>query len=217
MASKSRIAAQAEAVKLHPQLLDILSAVLQGKPLREIAEAFALPEKELVAYCREAGLVPGSAPAPGPERKESPDPEASLEREQPALGPEKAPRQPVSTSVHERQVLEEGSRRRGDPQGQRDPAEKFCEERDASFKELLRASRAEDQAYREQPMPAIGARLREDPLGQAGFELHVGFQPPSRLLALAMRDRARREARRAEWFSDPFNWRQEPPPGWFDQ
>ncbi len=207
-----------EEVQRHPELTRILSALLDGRPCSEIAQEFGLEQSAVHSYAIEAGLLPGR-PAVREPAPSAPASDALEREEPPTLGPEEMePRQPVSASVHEREVLEEGARRRGQPAGQRpDPAETLREERDASFKELLRASRAEDQAYREQPTLAIGGRLREDPLGQAGFELHVGIQPASRLLALTMRDRVQREARRAEWFADPFHWHQKPPAWWFEE
>ena len=113
------------------------------------------------------------------------------------------------SAVHERQVLEESARLRGEPAGQRPEPD----ESRAALRGILGQAEAERRAYEAQP---LCASLRDDPLGPPGFEFHRGMQPASRLVALVMRERAEREARRAEWFQDPFHWCQEPPEEWFD-
>ncbi len=199
-----------DSVQEHPQLAQIVSALLDGRPCSEIAQEYGLEKSAVHLYAKEAGLLQED-PEPS-----VPEPDTLERKEQPTLGPERipeAPRQPVSSAAHERQVLEEGARRRGQPAGQRpDPEKQFSEDRQRGLQELLRASLAEEQAYAAQPIPAIGARLREDPLGQVGFELHVGIQPASRLLALGMRDRTERAEKVWQWYAaDVFRWRQPPP------
>jgi len=230
--SSSKLAAQAERVKLHPALLDILSAVLQGKPLREVAEAFELPEAELVAYCAEAGLVPGSRTS-APESTPEPD---ILEREEPGREEAPQPRQPEApcsepveaedveaaeavdrSAEHERQMLQEATRRRGEPEGQRpEPSWSPLQEEQRRIQQQARERiEAARRSYESQPMPSIGACLAGDPL-IPGFTLHVGFQPAERLAMLMLRERLERNDRLAEWRSNPFHWRQEPPEDWFD-
>ena len=219
--SSSKLAAQAERVKLHPALLDILSAVLQGKPLREVAEAFELPEAELVAYCAEAGLVPGSRTS-APESTPEPD---ILEREEPGREEAPQPRQPEAPcsepveaedveaaeavdrpAVHEHQALEESARRRGEPAGQRpDPAtHPYQDESRAALRQELERIEAERRSYESQPMPHL--TLCSDP------DFHIGFQPESRLRALITREQLDKAERVRQWYAaDVFRWRQTPP------
>jgi hypothetical protein len=193
-------------VQEHPQLVQVVARLLDGRPCSEIAQEFGLELEALRAYAEEAGLEPGKPPTPDPEPElPQPEPEEAAEPEDVA----------DRGLVHERQVLEEGSRRRGEPAGHRpDPAaHPYQDESRAALRGILGQAEAERRAYEAQP---LCASLSNDPLGPPGFEFHRGMQPASRLLALAMRERAEREARRAEWFQDPFHWCQEPPEEWFD-
>jgi len=168
--------------------------------MRQIAEAYELPEKELVAYCAEAGLLPGVSIKPQPSEPEAPcsepveaeDVEAAEAVDRPA--------------VHEHQALEESARRRGEPAGQRpDPAtHPYQDESRAALREMLGRVEAERRSYESQPMPHL--TLCSDP------DFHIGFQPESRLRALITREQLDKAERIRQWYAaDVFRWRQTPP------
>jgi len=181
----------------HPRLISIVGALLDGKSVADVAREFDLEPVALKRYAAEAGLGRGKPPTP--------DPEPELPRPEPEEGAE--PEDVADRGlVHERQVLEEGSRRRGEPAGQRpDPAaHPYQDESRAALREELERIEAERMSYESQPMPHL--TLCSDP------DFHIGFQPESRLRALITREQLDKAERIRQWYAaDVFRWRQTPP------
>ena len=196
-------------VKTHPQLVQIMGALLGGVSLQEVASRFGLEPAAVEAYAVEAGLGREPDPEPQPRQPEGDVPPTQLSDAIRQLGI--AAEAVDRPAVHERQLLEEASRRRGDPESRRpEPAaHPYQDESRAALRGILGQAEAERRAYEAQP---LCASLSNDPLGPPGFEFHRGMQPASRLLALAMRERAERQARLDAWKANPWNWRQPVPP-----
>lgn len=196
-------------VQEHPQLVQVVSALLDGRPCGEICQEFGLEESAVRAYAREAGLERGKPLPPDPEvLPRQPDAPCSEPVEAEDVEAAEAVDRPA---VHEHQALEESARRRGEPDGQRpDPAaHPYQDERRAVLRGMLDQAEAERMSYESQP---LCASLSNDPLGPPGFQFHRGMQPASRLVALVMRERAERQARLDAWKANPWNWRQPVPP-----
>jgi transposase-like protein len=182
-----------ELIQEHPQLLAIVAALLNGVSLQEICQEFGLEPAALKRYAAEAGL--GRGPDPEPELPQ-PEPEEAAEPED--VGDREL--------VHERQFLEEGSRRRGEPAGHRpDPAaHPYQDESRAALHQELERIKGERQSYESQPMPHL--TLCSDP------DFHIGFQPESRLRALITRKQLDKAERIRQWYgADAFRWGQTPP------
>jgi len=191
-------------VKTHPQLVQIMGALLGGVSLQEVASRFGLEPAAVEAYAVEAGLGREPDPEPQPRQPEGDVPPTQLSDAIRQLGI--AAEAVDRPAVHERQLLEEASRRRGDPESRRpEPAaHPYQDESRAALREILGRVETERRAYESQPMPHL--TLCSDP------DFHIGFQPESRLRALITRE----QMDKAEWIrqwheEDLFRWRQPPP------
>jgi hypothetical protein len=175
-------------IKAHPQLAQVISALLDGVSLQEIASRFGLIKAELEAYRAEAGLDPQVLGEQATPAEDSPSSESAEEEDVVAQGddPDLNGQTEQRTQRHE-------------------DLENYPEKRHERLQQLLEARQAEQEAYEAQaPRPVL--RL----VGDEGFR--PGYQPQSRLMALVARQQAEKARRLAFWKACPWNWRQPVPP-----